>query len=57
MGALHEVPLQFPEMTTGPLRLGAGFLVFTHRVFQGNAIWGEGRLVPASTRSIMFTRP
>lgn len=37
-------------MTTGPLRLGAGFLVFTHRAFQGNAIWGEGHFVPASTR-------
>ncbi len=41
-------------MTSGPLRLGAGFLVFTHRVFQGNAIWGEGDFVPASTRMDSF---
>ncbi len=41
MGTLHEVPLQLPEMTTGPLRLGAGFIVFTHRVFQGQVIWGH----------------
>jgi len=41
-------------MTTGPLRLGAGFLVFTHRAFQGNAIWGEGDFVLASTRIDVF---
>ncbi len=38
-------------MTIGPLPYGAGFLVLTHRLFQGNAIWGEGNFVPASTRS------
>jgi len=28
-------------MTLGPLPYGAGFLVLTHRLFQGNAIWGR----------------
>lgn len=41
MGALHEVSLQFPEMTIGPLHCGVGFLVFTHRLFQGQVIWGH----------------